>query len=475
MQQLVTLVSIVLLLMFTGILCRNIVTRRWDILSWRNLFILGFMHFYCLGAYFTATGKTLPDFLRSAGNAWGALAFTMVLFVAVFMGTSWMGFRCSRLGRLVPALHIPVTSPAIVTSTLVLSGLALFFSVPFFNYFGVIAAQFRSGLATCAVALATYYFVSQRFNPMSWILLLTVLGIGAIASTVGAPTRRGFISVLIAIPWIWYFAQWRYQRPSLNFARVAALLVLGVLAVLVYSPFRSPVVGKEATVATIGKRVEQFQELLVKPRLEADTVTYVLYTDTVPNTMWVLHNYPGQHGLRPFHGAMVVLSNPIPRAVWPGKPEAFGAFLRDQMRVPQNLGPGIIAHGWMEGWIFGVVAYAAFFGLLVGVIDRVIAERAWNPFFLAAIGSNLGNVIALPRGDTPLFLLQIIASFIGCAVVLFVLKTAFAPLWAAFPTLVPPGSSDPADSADHQAVGDTGEEESPEDGAVPLEEGTAWR
>lgn len=458
MQHFVTFISIALLLLILGIFARNIRSRTWDILSWRNLFLLGFLHFYCLSAYFTATGTTLPNFIRLAEGAWGKLAAGMVLFIAVFLPAANWGMRSRRLTSLIPKLQVPVTSPAIVTCVLVLSGLALLFSIPFMNYFGVVVSQIRGNLAAAAVGLATYYLIARRFNPMSWVLLLTAIGVGAIASTVGASGRRAFLSVLLVIPWIWYFAVWRYQSSGANFGRIAVLFVLGVMAIVIYSPFRSPVVGKEATMATMSLRAQQFQEIITNPKLDGEAFRHILYTDTVPNTTWVLHHYPGTHGFWPLHGVQFVLSNPIPRGVWSGKPEAFGIILRDQMRVVPNLGPGIIAHGWMEGWFFGIVAYALFFGLLVGVVDRAVSDRSWNPFFLVVIGSNLGNVIALPRGDTPLFLLQLTAAFIACALVIGTLRIMFGPVWAAFPVLSPPGAAEETvDSESIEMIDEAGE------------------
>jgi hypothetical protein len=190
---------------------------------------------------------------------------------------------------------------------------------------------------------------------------------------------------------------------------------------------------------TIGKRADQFLDLLTNPRIDPAIIKYILYTDTVPNTLYVLENYPGNHAFMPFHGVIWFFANPIPRSVWPDKPEAFGAMLRDQMNVPPNLGPGIIAHGWAEGWLIGVFGYAVFFGLLVGVVDRAVAERVWNPYFLAVFGSGLGNVIALPRGDTPLFMIQIVAGITASGAILYLLKT-LSPVWSSFPVLLPPGT-----------------------------------
>jgi hypothetical protein len=101
--------------------------------------------------------------------------------------------------------------------------------------------------------------------------------------------------------------------------------------------------------------------------------------------------------------------------MWPSKPEGMAVVVERQMRAQANLGIGIIGHGWAEGGWLGVLGYAAFFGFLAGAVDGLIKQRAWNPYFISAIGSCLGQLVAIPRGETSLFFLLVIAGFIGAA------------------------------------------------------------
>jgi hypothetical protein len=110
------------------------------------------------------------------------------------------------------------------------------------------------------------------------------------------------------------------------------------------------------------------------------------------------------------------------------------------MGTPANLGVGILGHGWSEGGILGVIGYAAFFGFFAAAFDNLIRQRMWNPFFLAAIGSSLGNVYALARGETSLFLLQVINGFVGVIIVLYLLKLFFNPVMLASAPLYADGN-----------------------------------
>lgn len=135
--------------------------------------------------------------------------------------------------------------------------------------------------------------------------------------------------------------------------------------------------------------------------------------DSAYNSMYFIENYPDTHEHRPLHGLVFMLTNPIPRAVFPSKPMALGILMQEEVGASANLGPGIIGHGWMEaGWI-GVIYYAAFFGFGIAAADKLIRLRSDNPYFISAMGASMGNVIALPRGETALFMVFLVFGLIG--------------------------------------------------------------
>lgn len=444
MQPLSGLIGLALTVLILGVFAFGMFRRSWDLVSWRNLFLLGYIHFYCLGAYFTSTGASGPAaFIRFPTGGWGTLIVCLVLFLALFLMSARFAIRRPFLGRWIPDLQIPVTGPAIVTCALTLSAAALLFSIPFANYFGLLVAQVRGQLSACAVGLATYYLIARRFNPISWSLFATVLFVALITSTVGTAGRRLLLSVLIAAPWMWYFTVWRYRAPMANLARVGVLVVLGILAIIIYSPFRAAGTGKDMSSSTLSQRTDQLLQIVSDPKIDTSIIKYILYTDTTGNTLWILENYPEIIPYDPFQGIKWFLANPIPRTLWPDKPVALGATMSQVLHVDVknfSFGPGIIGHGWSEGAYFGVAAYAVAFGLLCGIIDRRLHDQSTNPFFIAAIGCTLGNVFALPRGDTPLFLIQITGGVVSCMFMLWVLRSLNWRFWGAFPPLLPAGA-----------------------------------
>ncbi|HBS30082.1 MAG TPA: hypothetical protein DEB06_11695 [Phycisphaerales bacterium] len=429
-------VSIVLIILVVGMWLRNIFARSWDTLSWRNLFLLGMIQFYFLSAYFSASGEYTATLHHGSDEAFFLLALLMPVFVLLFVGAAHLGFRWTWAARLIPKAQMAITTPALLAVAGAMMSLALLFSVaPVPGFIGLLMGQIRSQLACVAMGLATYYLISRRFNPLSWGVFLTTLAVATIIGTVGLTGRRYMLGILLVIPWMWYFAVWRYRSGTANFIRFSSAAALGFLAIVIYSPLRAEGSGKMASGATFERRAQQLTELVTNPKIDTSVIKFIVYADTAPNTLFILDGYPSIFPHMPFHGLVWFVTNPIPRSVWAGKPEALGAILRDQMGVAPNLGPGIIGHGWAEGGWLGVVGYALVFGLIFGGVDRALSDRARNPYFIAVMGSCLGNVIAVPRGDTPLFMLQITGGIVISFAIVALLRATVGPIVSAFPSI----------------------------------------
>ncbi len=420
-----------------SIFCYDVVTRRWDAISWRNLFLIGFLHFYGFGCWWVSRGfvaKGVP--IQGFGLVY--LAAGTGLFFVVFLVFTWWGREWGWTSRLIPRIELPITGPGVVGSVLVLLAIAAVgATVIQFTYAGALVAFLRGQLAATAVGLATYFFIARRFNPVAWTLFLGTLLMAVLIGVVGSSGRRMMLGSLLAVPWMWYFTVWRYRSARANFTRLGAGFVLVLLAAVVYTPLRMKDTGSSGIGATIGHRFNQLIEIIQDPfgLVDQKIIDSLVYTDAPPNTVFIMENYPENYPYIPGAGLLWMVSNPVPRSVWPGKPEALGLTIKLQMHAASNLGPGIVGHGWAEGGFLGIVGYAVAFGVLAGAIDRALAQRSWNPYFVAVMGSNLGNIFGLARGDTPLFLLEFLSGVVVSMTILYVVKWTYGPVAAAFPPL----------------------------------------
>jgi hypothetical protein len=387
-----------------------------------------------VGTYFSALSGTGNEYYQPDQKGFSLLLVTMCIFIVVFaiaqrVARNWGGMR-----RLIPPVQVPLTRLAVSVSILALLAMAVLCSIiPISGYAAAVIAQFRGGTAAAAMALATYNLVARKFNPVAWLLFLGTLGCTLLVSTVGEIGRRGMLGVFFAIAWMWYYFSLRDRPSGSTMVKLGVLFGCGLIVLLIYANFRGKGYGDDGSGRgyTLGTRIQQFTNALSNPSVQSHNVQSALRSDTPGNSMFIMENYPNPYPFDPFNGAKFIITNPIPRSIYPEKPKGLGITVQEQLQSPANLGVGILGHGWAEGGFVGVAGYAAFFGMFVAGIDNLNRRRVWNPFFMAAIGSSLGNVCALPRGETSLFLLQIMLSFVGVLFVIYPLRLVLGPFFAA--------------------------------------------
>lgn len=426
------------------ILMRDLFTRKGDVLCWRNLFLVGYIHFVCLSGFFVAYAD-VGALRRGAITDSSVTLYTVsiVAFLAIFLGACAWARSKPWMARVFPKVELPVTSPSLLIAIglLLLIAGTIVILVPT-GIVGIILAQLRTGMPSAAVALATYFLLAQRFNPLSWVVFFFALGFGFIISVTGGIGRRDALAVLIAVPWAWYFAALRYHSAGSILVKVGALAAAGAFMIALFTTVRFEGVDRTKGLGavqyvTAAERAQQLTEVLTNPSVSFKVIESLLYTDTAGNSMYIMENYPENHDYIPGWTPYWIIVNPIPRVFWPDKPEALGLILSRQMNVDANLGPGIVGQSYAEGGLIAVVIYAVFFGLIYGAADRGLRDRASNPFFVAMMVGGGGNILAMPRGDVALFLLIIITSVVGTWIV-FGMTRVLTYGWAgAFPVITP--------------------------------------
>lgn len=299
------------------------------------------------------------------------------------------------------------------------------------GYGGALALQFRSGMAACAMGLATYYFVARKFSPIAWAAFAGTFVVASVITTFGSVGRRDWLAVFFAVPWAWYYATLRYRPLTPLAIKLAPVGVATLVIMISYSTIRHDF-GEDVS---YNQRIGQLMDLAKNPLGGLGEAVTVMTPDTASISSFIFEVYPDRYVRKPLNGLFYVLAQPIPRLLWPGKPLALGIDVQDQLDSPANLGPGILGHGWAEAGWFGIVYYGLFFGAFVVIVDAALIRRADMPFFVAVIGAALGNVLALPRGDTPLFFTQIMATWISTMILLYIVRYSAGVLITGFPSI----------------------------------------
>jgi hypothetical protein len=116
----------------------------------------------------------------------------------------------------------------------------------------------------------------------------------------------------------------------------------------------------------------------------------------------------------PLNTLRFVLSFPIPRKIWPDKPEVVGiVIVRDASGINgTNWGVGIAGHGAYEGGIPALILYGVLFALLVRCVDDPLRLQPTNTFLIAIHAATLPQFLAIPRGDMGVLSISIAISIL---------------------------------------------------------------
>lgn len=396
--------------------------RKHDLLSYRNFYLLAFVHFQCLSGFLGGlTGEPWrgQPFATSSYHIYGVC---LVLFLILFL---W-AYRLEKIPRFVGHIfpsRSPMPTPMWVLIAIACGVMASAVCIVIVQsgvaFFSQLAAQVVFGGLIFAAVLATHLWTSQPANPF-YALMVIGLALGTMAlATLGAYGRRDLVSVAAGVIWGMYLLRWRYQPTGKTIFKFAAVGSIGLAILVAYTSVRGAQRGvfglQEEDMAAVAKH--RISALADRSLMEQGMLP-ILFTDTGNNSMYIIDRW-GTADLphEPFYSLKYLLVNPIPRIWWPDKPVGFGKVLPLSMNHKEfnnlTLGPGVIGHGWHEMGIFGVAFYAVFFAILAKAVDEKLMRQVRNPFFVAATGTMLGHLIGMPRGDIGNFMVNSIGAMLA--------------------------------------------------------------
>ncbi|MCK4871158.1 MAG: hypothetical protein KAS72_00375 [Phycisphaerales bacterium] len=418
----VTLICLLCTIWITWHVFRQYARRAHDLLSYRNFFLLGFVHFQCLSGFLSGlTGQPWRG-QPFATRSYYIYAIGLVLFTVTFFWAYGRTKIPRIVGKIFPT-HSPEPATIWVLAGIVLgvvmgimSIVVVRLGVPFISQF---AAQTVFGGLIFAVVLATYLWVRSPANPFFAILFLALPAFTLFLSTVGTHGRRELVSVLLAIIWAMYIFKWRYDPAIRTLARFAVVSALALVLLVGYTAVRGSAkdrfgLDENDVIAVTKTRLNQLKQA----SLTESGLMPIIFTDTALCSVltidrWGTDNKPHE----PFFSIKYFLLNPVPRQWWPDKPIGFGKTLPESLnKIEFNIvtfGPGVIGHGWHEMGIFGIPFYGLVFGFLCKAMDRKLFRQVLNPFFVAAAGSLLGHAVGMPRGDIGVFMVNAIGALIA--------------------------------------------------------------
>ena len=395
-----------------------------DLITSRHLFLLGCSKFFGIAALTTGVTRLYR------GNH--PMSDVLLLFAgtALFFATFWYAYNRWSFPQKIAANRWRTSPTVNIASILLVGFLAMFFGllasvlpveIP---VIGQITNVLGKLLPAASVAL--FFFCWLR-NPVNLIYLAATGAAFLLAIFVAlfGAGRHPLFAALIAIPIAWYWARWRYDRPTVTIGRILALGVGAAIVILAYSGFRHDFMG-DADSGIAMDRIRQLMKFQLETSGDADSF---LQEDAITVSLLCIEEFHRNGDPDYFHTLRFVLSNPIPRDLWPEKPQALGESLPESLGEFSdgyvNWGTGIIGNAFHDGglWMAGI------YGLLVGgvfrVFDDILRRQPLNPWPIAMLAAMSPKIVAYSRGDIAIYTVELVGLAITTVILMKLIKPIF--------------------------------------------------
>lgn len=396
---------------------------RADAVTFWNLFLLGGITFIGIGClevvYGTFEWKQLQWFTPTRKDVQVFVIGTIVFYAAVF-GTyyglaspvhKFTGYFFNKwppdslsLTILLTAFALAVTVAALVLQRIV--------------FFGPLFTNLSQKVIIFAVVFTfCHWYQNKRQLPMLG-LFLGVFFYCALFAMVTFVGRRLLMSVAVAPVICMYWLKWRYASPKRILIGMAAAGFVLFAAASFYGAIRhARSIHGVDTARTFSGVVE-----VIKDTRPDDVVNYLETNSLHFFSQYTVHyalltiQMVDRHELpvEPLNSIKFLISYPIPRAFWPGKPTAMGLrIVTDYLRlgVPTNWGLCVVAHGYQEGGFIVIALYGFLIVIVIRLMDDAMRRFPDNRFLMATLAAGAPHVLAWPRGDTTTMSAEILEAF----------------------------------------------------------------
>lgn len=402
-----------------------------DILSLRNLFLLGFIIFQSNNAARVLWIEYFGEYPVVDPQTTGLkFVFMSVLFLVVFLAAYHSGILVSKFAASrAKAYRTPsVTSMLTLAVVFVMTGVLcrmVLAKLPVY-LFPQVFMPIGSGLVFVAVAIAGTAWAPRAFNPVVGGIAAAIV-IMAMIPIIGDFSRREILGLSMAFLWGAYHSHWKFMSPGAALMRLAAVGAAGAMLLAAHTAIRGAFIGKQVPIGEVVR-------MLMGAQIRDGATDLASGQDAGAISMWLIETRPGQYEYDTLHTARLLLTHPVPRKLYPEKPIALAQMVPKQSgsivdkAETYNVGPGIIGHIANDNPWLTLAPYAIFLGLFLRLLDDLVKWNAANPFVLLPIGVGLGQIVALARGETGHFMFMGMLNMLGAyiAMQLFVrLMTTF--------------------------------------------------
>jgi hypothetical protein len=400
-----------------------ILRGRSDALTFWNIFLVGGVNFIAIACFEVVYGtfhwEQLQWFQPTKKDVQIFVIGTILFYISIFatyylFSKPLQGFTSRFFNKWPPnslTLTISMVAAAFAVSIASIATTSVFF-------IGPLLLNISQKIIVFAVVFSFCHWFQNKRQVQFLVFFLGVFAYFSLFSMVSFVGRRLLLAVVGAPVICIYWLKWRYTSPK---RILAGMVIAGVLTVGVasfYSAFRH---ARTIHGANANRTFATVFDAMVSTGV-SDAVDYV-----TKNTLHFFSQYTGHYALltihlvetrdlevEPLNSLKFLATYPVPRAIWPGKPNALGLrIVRDVLRLPveTNWGLGIVGHGWHEGGYAVIVLYGFLMVVVIRLMDDAMRRHPDNRFLLATFCAGAPHVLAWTRGDTCTMSAEILEAF----------------------------------------------------------------
>ncbi len=425
-----------------------------DLITARNLFIAGTLQYF---------GITVINVAGAGDDGWiiapvesdmwrfiGGVILLMTTFLFVYHKWGWPVRRAQIQASKPVASTQGGTIYVVAVLTMIYSfvGIALPIGVPgLAQIFAVTAA----GAAIFAFVIALWHWNRNRYDPIALLFVLLTGAWTVLAVLAGGSGRRDLLSLLVAVPLVFYWARLRYRNVTETAVKLSVLAVAGLLVLAVYSGIRHGIQWGMAGESGLDKAVVRVQAIFGGLASGQRSWTALSGDNSVAVSFVCFNNFAREGSPDWFYTFRFMVLNPIPRQILPSKPEGLGQTLPRDMGMWRygyvNWGPGIIGHAYHDGGLWMCVIYGIILGGAFRWFDELLRADPENPYRLGVLAAMSPQLVGLSRGDIAIFGMQLLGSVAFGIVVVWLIKRTLGGL----PSPAPHPDDDPNEFSDEFA------------------------
>jgi hypothetical protein len=368
-----------------------------------------YREFYWQQLFFRPTPELVSWYLKYSA------AFYIALFITYYYNPVSVPLASRSLQKW-PAFSLPLVLYVLAISFMII--MAAFAVGNRAGFIGPIARNLAHKAAVFSTVFAFALWYRDKRNAAYLALFLSVLVVASLYAMWVFVGRRLLLGVALGPIVYAYWVTVRYWRTRAIIAMMGAAAVAIFMIGSAYATFRHFSYGVRGRERSIGNIVQQVRTLDVRGLIQTSFGQVLnLPQQNVQYSMLVRRSIE-QHvtAPKPLNTLALIVTYPIPRAFWAGKPRTIGDLMPKVVlrlgRRGLNWGVGPPGHGAFEGGIPALVLYAALVSFGIRFLDEPLKRQPSNPFLIAILASAAPHILGFARGDFFIMSIETIECFV---------------------------------------------------------------